>query len=244
MNCSPAIWQQQYEVRTREVDTAGRLKLSAIADYLQEAAAHHTHHVQIGLYQLKPHNLTWILSRLRINIIRYPTWGEKLTVTTWPKGDNHLAAARDFRITDQRGQPVAAATSIWFLLDLHTFKPRPIAVLPTPFHVDRTLPEAIAEAPGKVPSVASELKPALTSAPQPSDIDINGHLNNACYFDWLANSLAPETPPFAQVDINYLAEVKLGDTVALKVDRHDDFILIEGIDHSSNRSAFRTRLGF
>jgi len=242
MNHPLTVWKQHYEVRTREIDPAGRLKFSAIADYLQEAAAHHTHQLKIGLYQLKPYGLTWILSRLRIEMKRYPGWGEKLIVHTWPKGDNHLAAARDFRLEDHNGEVVAIATSIWFLLDFHTMKPRPLAALPTTFEVDSTIPEALAEAPEKVPATPADTPEVLRCSPQRNDIDLNGHLNNACYFDWIANALRPEDAPFRRIDINYLAEVKLDNEIGIRIARQDGQVLAEGVNLHSGHSAFRARL--
>lgn len=236
-----AIYRDIYQVRTREVDAAGRLKMSALADYFQEAAAHHTTALQIGPYQLKEYRLAWVLARLRIVIERHPGWGEKLTVHTWPKGDAPLAAARDFRLTDEQGRVVALASSTWLLLDIDAMRPRPLSALPVDFPVDPSLPPAMAEAPEKIPapSPATILR---RRSPNPCDIDLNGHLNNACYLDWVADSLPADHSPVHGVEINYLAEIKAGDLIAVSTAETCRGLVVQGVRESDGSTAFRARI--
>jgi hypothetical protein len=59
---------------------------------------------------------------------------------------------------------------------------------------------------------------AAKRAPAYSDIDYNGHLNNARYIQWLQDITPPEVLEGAEqmrLDINYLSEVKYGDTLDL-----------------------------
>jgi acyl-ACP thioesterase len=51
-----------------------------------------------------------------------------------------------------------------------------------------------------------------------SDIDYNGHVNNVRYIQWIQDSIDPavlEQARQARLDINYLGEVKPGETVEL-----------------------------
>jgi acyl-ACP thioesterase len=51
-----------------------------------------------------------------------------------------------------------------------------------------------------------------------SDIDYNGHVNNVRYIQWIQDSVDPavlEQARQARLDINYLGEVKPGETVEL-----------------------------
>jgi hypothetical protein len=51
-----------------------------------------------------------------------------------------------------------------------------------------------------------------------SDIDFNGHMNNARYVQWIQDIIEPGALAQAKtmrLDINYLSEVKLGETLEL-----------------------------
>lgn len=240
-NSNPSIWEEEYVVRTREVDASGRLKLSALADYFQEAAAHHTTARQIGPYQLKKYHLAWVLSRLRIDIERYPGWGEKLLVTTWPKGEATLSAPRDFLLTDESGQPVANATSLWLLIDTDAMRPRPLSALPVDFPVDLSRVPALPEPPGKiaVPPVITTIR---RRTPDPCDIDLNGHLNNACYLDWVSDCLPAEQTPPRRVEINYLSEIKISDIIVMASGASPNGLVFQGTSEQSGHPAFRSRI--
>jgi hypothetical protein len=51
-----------------------------------------------------------------------------------------------------------------------------------------------------------------------SDIDYNGHVNNTRYIQWVQDTIAPgilEAAARMRLDINYLSEVKFGETVEI-----------------------------
>jgi len=53
-----------------------------------------------------------------------------------------------------------------------------------------------------------------------SDIDFNGHVNNARYIQWIQDIIEPgtlETAKQIRLDINYLSEVRCGETIRLYI---------------------------
>ncbi|MDD3119363.1 MAG: thioesterase [Victivallales bacterium] len=238
------ILRETFKVRTRELDRDGRLKLSAVADYLQEAAARHTNSRGIGMFQLRSRNRFWVLSRLRIDLTDYPVWNESVTVETWPKGSRLVVAARDFRLTGADGRPLGVATSQWLLLNAATRKPGSLEIVTTAFPQLPEVPPAIDAPPPKVPRLP-RYDHQIIRKPGFSDIDLNGHLNNARYFDWVVDALPPECHArrIASVAINYLEEIKCGETVTVSAAVIDaDTVDVEGTIAPADRAAFRTRI--
>ncbi len=235
-----------FKVRTREVDQQGKLKLSAVADYLQESAARHTTQHHIGPFQLRARNLFWVLSRLRIDMAAYPRWGENVVVRTWPKGSRQVVATRDFILETEEGAFIGAATSQWLLLNADTKKPCSLEIVSEAFPTLPDVPPAINEAPPKVPKL-SRNDCRISHDPCFSDIDLNDHLNNTRYVDWAIDALPPpvQNRQIASLAVNYLAEIKYGENTTLTTAKIDDNTFdTEGEITASGIAAFRTRIVF
>jgi len=240
------ILRETYKVRTREIDQFGQLKLSAVADYLQETAARHTARHNIGMFELRRQNRFWVLSRLRIDLNDYPLWGENVTVETWPKGTRQIVAARDFRLTGADGRLIGLATSQWLLLDAATRKPCSLEIVAVAFPAMPDVPPAIEAPPSKVPRLPRSDRQIIRE-PVFSDIDLNGHLNNTRYFDWAIDAMPPEfrSRRIASVSINFLEEIKYGETAAIDIAVIDDRTVdVEGTITNTGIAAFRTRIIF
>jgi hypothetical protein len=69
------------------------------------------------------------------------------------------------------------------------------------------------------------LTPAGTRQAAYSDIDYNGHVNNTRYVQWIADVTDPallNTADSIRLDINYIKELKPGETAALLTGEGDD----------------------
>jgi acyl-ACP thioesterase len=233
---------EHFKVRTREVDAAGRLKLSAVADYFQESAARHTESWGMGFSTLKAHGLFWVLSRMRIDMLSYPSWGEKLTLKTWPKSARQLIAPRDFILSDEAGKTVSRGVSLWFLLDAEFLKPQPLSRLPHSFQVAPDGQDAIDEAPAKVPA-PKNICSSINRTCLNSNIDFNQHLNNAVYLDWISDALF-EYIPEAQINslqLNFLNELKLHEHITIDLADNNGVITVQG-QKSDATTVFRAAL--
>lgn len=71
-------------VRYGEVGADGVVTLSALANWLQEAAGQSASTLGFGEETLSSMGLTWILTRLVLRIRRLPASGEAIRVHTWP----------------------------------------------------------------------------------------------------------------------------------------------------------------
>ena len=75
-----------FTVRSNELDYRGRVTMPTLVSYMQEAAWENTRDLGISMYDLLERGLTWVLQRMRVEMLRYPEHGESITVETWASG--------------------------------------------------------------------------------------------------------------------------------------------------------------
>ena len=210
----PNIWKENFNIRSYEVDCSGRLSIVSIFNLMQEAASKHADALGVSVQQLLSENYTWLLSRLKIRIDTYPVWGDQLAVHTWPSGIERLFALRDFYLKDHNNNHVAAALSAWLVLD--TLKRRPVRISRfierlNPLEGNHVLSDPIEKLP-KVEAFTYERRFRVRYR----DLDINQHVNNASYVEWMYESLPPDvqnTLRLSELEINFLAQSYLQDRV-------------------------------
>ena len=209
-------YEEQITLLTRDCDMNGQWRVSAILEAMQEAAGMHSMLLGCGRNELLKHNIVWILSRCELRMERYPRIGEKVTVSTFPMPTRICFFPRYYIFTDERGEPIGKAGTLWLLLDTQTRRMLPPGevgrLIPdnTDLSVPMNLPATVGQLQGE--EFVSEYTPLYT------DLDANGHVNNTKYADWLCNMLgidlmrqyAPES-----VILNYNHEVLPGQRVVL-----------------------------
>lgn len=219
-----------------ETDAQQQLKPVAFMNIAQELANSHATSLGFGYNQFIEKELFWVLSRLHVVFLRAPRWQEHVTVETWHKGESGLFALRDFEVfaqgeADAHGEavaPLVLATSSWLIMHAPTRRLQRTDHIPglKGFGV---LPRHAIETPcGKLEAPSADTLTLWgTHRVLPSDLDFNGHTNNAKYMEWATDCLAqPATSasPSAQTSassslrefqINFNAETRLGDPVDL-----------------------------
>ena len=206
-----------FSLLTRDCDLNGRWRLSAILEAMQEAAGAHSLLLGCGREELLKHHTVWVLSRSELHMSRYPLAGEKITLHTFPMPTRISFFPRYYVMTDERGEMIGKAGTLWLLLDTQTRRmlpPGDVARL-IPDNRDLTVPMNLPATVGNLQGeeFISEYTPVYT------DIDMNGHVNNTRYADWLCNALGiewmTENEP-EQVILNYHHEILPGQKVRLR----------------------------
>lgn len=103
-------------VRLGDVDPAGRLRLDAVARYLQDVANDDA--TDAGL----PNAFGWVVRRTMLRVARAPVLGERCTATTFCSGVGRSWAERRTSIVGDAGGSVEAA-SLWVQIDPATGRP-------------------------------------------------------------------------------------------------------------------------
>jgi acyl-ACP thioesterase len=210
------IWKETYPVGFTAVDESGGLTLAAAFDYFQEAAIRHAENLGVGQGPMAALGQGWVLSRVSVVMRRRPRQTEPVAVRTWPRGWEKLFALRDFDIQDGTGTPLALARSRWLIVDLEKRRPLRPQTTMEKLPLNQGL-DALAEG-GQALDAALGMEKAAERTAAYSDIDFNGHMNNARYVQWIQDITEPGALGQAhtmRLDINYLREVKLGETLEL-----------------------------
>jgi len=219
-------WEDEYIIPFCEVDTKESVFLPTLWNLMQETAWHHADHLKVGYSDLTEQKYFWVLSRLSIQMEKYPGWSAKIKIRTWLTGMGRLFALRHFSIANSKGDILGTAKSGWLVLDLKSRRPQRIEpVFKHLLHLFDGLPSA--EEPEKLPApVRSKMGKSYTV--RYSDIDMHHHVNNTKYIEWILDSYPFEMTQTLQIhtfEINFLAESSHGDEISVHTEPVENFPL-------------------
>ena len=236
----------KYTIHSYEVDAFKKLKISSLLQFLQESAGSHAASIGVGWDKLQEQDLFWVLSRITIEIEDMPTWGDEITVITWPKSSDNVFAYRDFLIfnTNNLVKPVVRATSAWALINIETRRPQRIELVAGSIPVSDD-ENAIVEHPHKVDALPCAWNHSA-GVVKYSDIDMNGHVNNVRYFDWIADVYSQEhysEMSVGKLDVNFLSDAVLGDAYKVNMASKGGGVYLNNvIRESDQKELVRTRI--
>lgn len=200
-----------------DTDASWLLKPASFMNLAQEAAGRHAVYLGFGYDDLIVSNTAWILSRVHVEFIDTPKWREDITLTTWHKGLNRLFFLRDFVLTDAQGKERVKATTSWLVLNLET---RRLVRDPKLIEEGTVCTENAIETPADKVQMPKDVEPEFVMEHKVaySDIDTNGHANNAMYMHWAMDAVdydIASTRPVKEFTINFNHETKVGEVVKL-----------------------------
>lgn len=208
---------REYEVSSFLINPQKRLGLYALLNLLQDAAWAHATTLGHGAEAMAGQAALWVLTRQRLQMQQWPSWGERVSVQTWLRPPTGPFVSRDFSIA-VGGREVGVATTSWLLLDAGSRRPVRDPV--------RSLAGvARADAPPVFDAAKIELRESLTPLAhftvRNSDLDLNYHVNNTRYAQWVLDSLPLESHRafrLKEYEVNFLAETHAGDLITVLAD--------------------------
>lgn len=239
-----SIFQQHINIAWHDVDAKGRLKLSALAVFLQEASWMHAQQLGFGYDFMDSQNALWVLRSIHAKIHRYPKWNQTIKLETWHKSYQGLRALRDFLLTDENGNKLIAVASDWMVIHKKTRRPLRLEML------DQFRDSA------KMIDVLHEFKCAQSAYSERfetlrtvrfSETDLYGHLNNTYYFEWLADELEdrfPDHPLIESFEIQFKHECRQSDHIQLVGSFCKDSFALKGLNQRNGKVAFESWLVF
>jgi acyl-ACP thioesterase len=177
------VYRSQRKIRLADVGADGRLRLDAMARYMQDVASD-----DVADAEADDETLTWVVRRTVIEVVSPFAADRAVSLSTWASGSgSHWAARRTSIAGDAGGR--SEAESLWVLI--HRASSR-LARLPAAFDDlygpstgGRKVSAKLELAPEPAPN-ATELAWPLRAA----DIDTLGHANNAVYWAAIETVLA------------------------------------------------------
>lgn len=211
--------EYSWAVRTYECSPGGAATMASVCNWLQEAASLNAEALAFSKsdFESAGENISWVLTRLKVKMDRFPKWGEKVSTLTFPRGGRRIVAWRDFVLTDSNGEELGRATSEWMLIDLASRKV--VAIPEAVFTAANTVRKPVF---GEEPfpklrwecGIASS--DALVFRARRGDIDLNGHVNNVHYVEWLLESRPDAAGPCHELDIVFKSETLAGEEVRVE----------------------------
>jgi len=203
-----------FQVRSYECGPDGAATLATVCNYLQEAASLHAESLGFSKsdFAAEGANISWVLTRLRVTMARYPRWEERVAVTTFPRSGRRITAHRDF-VLRVGGETVGVATSEWMVIDLATRKIVPVPPRVYELANDEEPPVMGGDAFSKLRWDCREASGAVRFRARRGDIDLNGHVNNVHYVEWLVEALPADAGAIWDFEIAFKSETLAGDEV-------------------------------
>lgn len=205
-----------YKVRSYEVDYKEEASISTICNYFQETAGLHARQLQFDISDLQKKGLTWILYKLQVNVHQFPKRWESILVKTWPSTGDGLRAYRDYELHNEKGDILAVGLSQWMVLDIRKKRPvkMPKELMNSRFKTDNHVLELQK---GNLSELSTEDTKLITRVGL-NDLDMNQHVNNVRYIDWITGypfSKSQNQKKCDQITIQYAAETTVGDQIYL-----------------------------
>lgn len=239
---------QNISIPCYDTDASWRLKPASFMNYAQEAANLHATILGFGYDDLIASRTAWVLSRMHIEFTEIPLWREKMTLETWHKGLDRLFYLRDFIMIDNSGKVRVKATTSWLVLNLDT---RRLVRDPHLMDEGTVCPENVLDKPADKVVMPKDVDPFFVTdhIVSYSDLDMNGHANNAMYMHWAMDAVDFEissSRALKEVTINFNHEIKARETVsifkAVKEEEDGRHVFIEG--RVGSQSAFCVEMLF
>lgn len=198
-------YRKEFHIRPTEVDRYGRLKPSAMLLYIQQTAGEHSDSFQLTYDALAQRGIFWAVIRHKIEITRLPRENEKITLETWPMPTTRVAYPRSTVAYDEQGNVLFRSICLWILMDLNNRS----MLIPGKSGV-----EVEGFLRGDELSTTKSLMPLtlpnrICRQVVYSDLDRNGHMNNARYLDWVQDLLPSDhhrEHPMKELTVCYINE--------------------------------------
>ena len=181
-------YQSGHQVTFYECDCALRMKPSALLRVLQQAGEDQLVSMNMDYERLyHEYHMAFLVSRLIMDIERMPKNNEQLRIETCPMGSAGSQFFRETHAVDAQENAIVKLYTSWTLYDPHAGK----VLRPKAFPLD--LNGGTMEIDPKEFKLKIELgEPAGCRPVVYSDLDSNGHMNNAVYLDVVCDMLPLE----------------------------------------------------
>jgi acyl-ACP thioesterase len=182
----------------------GEASPTTILTLLEETASEHCLSINHGLFDLFKQHIGWVLVSGVIEMYRYPKHKETIRIRTWLSSYTLVKGIRENFIYDENNQVIGRAKGLWVFFDIE--KRRPLEIFD-----DIIQKWSFDKQESIIHNINRKIVP-LSEAPiikqfpiHRYDIDMNMHVNNIKYLQWLL-----ETIPSSINDVNNYKQLDHG----------------------------------
>lgn len=236
------IFKKEINLRTSDFDCYCHLTPSAILDLFQEVAGHHAETLGLGFDALNEKNLLWVIVKVKFEVFSHPLMHSTVTLKTWPLPPTRIGFQREYLIEDADGNTLIKGTSDWVVIDSVERKFVPSGnIYPEGF--DFCTDRCFDEKTSKIKDFDAQSE-GTTIMPQFSDLDMNGHVNNIRYANFVLNTINPDKNEIIKTfQTDYIHEVLSDVPLIIYYNRDGNEVISKGIN-SDGEHMFRTKITF
>lgn len=207
-----SIYEEVHNVPFFFSNSNGEMSLSALLNTVLLVSENQLVKLHLDGESMLKSGLGWVVTQYHIDIIKMPKINEQIKISTQAKSYNKFFCYRDFWIKDMDDNELVKIESIFVLIDI---KNRSIAQVQE--DQMKELGSEKVSRPEKFPRVR---KTDFTDNKKDIhigyyNIDINQHVNNSYYFDWILDNMDIDflkKHSIKTLDIKYEQELTYGDT--------------------------------
>ena len=176
------MYKEKIKITSVDVDSNLNLRVPSIFKFFQQVSSNHSEKLGVGKSNTIDKNMCWIITRFKVEIYDYPKLNDEIIVSTHPGETNKFLFPRHYQIYDHKGNLLVSGCAIWLVLNQETRR-----IVTKPFgdnefkaehsKDDISLPTAI--------DVNDKLEEYEKRKVRYNDTDLNGHLNNTKYIDYI-----------------------------------------------------------
>lgn len=212
---------QSYFLSAGEVNAESEIALPLLASKIIDIATAHANSLGIGNPDMPGPTCGWVLSRLTIEMERYPRVNETYALSTWIESLNRRFSDRAFAIMDAEGRALGYARSVWMVLDTATHESIDLSQFRLPDEMISGKECPIAR-PRRIRETEPN-RPTVSYTFQYCDLDFYRHVNTVRYISLLLNRFSLEeldATTVGRIELSFMREGRYGQTV--EIQRRDE----------------------
>jgi acyl-ACP thioesterase len=196
------------------------LKYTDLCNLFQITAGLHADLGGISFSDMQAHHQAWVMSKMRLEIIRLPKWRDKVRVKTWIKSLENSRSTRclELYLGDEK---LAGCETYWAVLNTQIRRPENLA-LPHEHFIKYPENSATEKSVQRI-NLDIPFEKIMDYKVQLSDLDIVNHANNVKYLEWCLNLMGKKIVLNQQIkgfEMNFLKELNLHDEVVISMNEN------------------------
>ena len=228
---------------TNDFDYKDEIRPSAVLNYFQVVAGMHANEIGVGFDAFKAKNLAWVLVKIKYKRVKKVDLDSKINVKTWPKEPKRVEHDRFYQILDERNDVLFEGLSRWCVIDFDTRRISREKSLYTGEFLNEEVEVLFDNDVIKTINI-EEFEYMYDYVVRLDSLDHNGHMNNTRYGD-IVLSLCDKEKTIKELEINFLNESLLGDTIAVyKKELDNGSFMVLGINKTKNCQSFKVLVEF
>ena len=227
-------FEKEFYLRTADFDCRMDLQPASVLDLFQDVAGEHARVLGIGRDTMLENRLIWVIVKVRYRILSMPKQFDRVRVKTWPLPPRRSLFQREYKIMAEDGTPLVLGSSEWVVI--HSERRRLVPIgdvypLKDGFLEERNFEDGFP----RLTDFSGDGE-SRTILPLFSELDVNGHVNNTKYANYVMDTVNPnEREHISEFQIEYHREVQPDHPLSLLAVRGEGRIDIKGTDPDSTR---------